>query len=310
MKLLLTGAIQYSNDQLKEIQNLGFETVFVQYENETLPLDITLNVQGVICNSLFLKNDIQNFKNLKFIQAVSAGLDRLPMDYIQDRGISIKNAHGVYSIPMAEWALSQILSIYKSNYFFHTNQMDKVWEKKRDLKELNGQTAVIVGFGNVGQEIAKRLSSFGVNILATDIYDNAKELRNNFYHISELEIPLGMADIIVLALPLTKETEHIFNKDMFSKVKKGAGLINISRGGVICETALIDAISGDILSWVSLDVFTTEPLDTTSPLWDMKNVYLTPHNSFVSDKNKDRLFKLIIQNLKDAIKNEIFTNIP
>ena len=103
-KLLLTGAFKYSGEQLSNLEHLGYEILFVQDERKPLIIDVS-DIDAVVCNSLFLYNDIKEFKNLRTIQLTSAGLDRVPLDYINEKEIQLFNARGVYSIPMAEWAI-------------------------------------------------------------------------------------------------------------------------------------------------------------------------------------------------------------
>ncbi|WP_172463479.1 NAD(P)-dependent oxidoreductase [Priestia endophytica] len=302
MKLLLTGAFKYSEEQLNKLKLLGYEIVFVQDERVPLQLDVS-DIMGVVCNGLFLSNDIKKFKKLKFIQLTSAGLDRVPLDYIKKKGIRLYTAKGVYSVPMAEWAVLKVLEIYKKSRQFYEAQRDHKWEKHRDLIELTDKTAAIIGFGSVGSEIAKRLKVFGVNIIGVgrrrEIYSS---LIDEYYLINELDIVLKKSDIVILTLPLTKDTTHLIDTKNISNMKDNGVVINISRGGVIDESALVEALKVDKFLGVALDVFVEEPLQNESLLWDFDRVTVTPHNSFVSDKTNDRLFNLIEQNLKGIIK--------
>ena len=133
MNLLVTGAVQWNHNYLNQISNLGNEIIYVQ--DERIPLDeqqINVSeIEGVICNGLFLYNNIEDFINLKYIQLTSAGYDRVPMDYIKDHNIKIYNAKGVYSIPMAEYAVCGVLELYKNTSFFYENKKIKKWEKCR-----------------------------------------------------------------------------------------------------------------------------------------------------------------------------------
>lgn len=117
MNLLLTGAFNYSKNQIEKLENLGCDITFVEDERIKLDLDVS-KFEAVVCNGLFLKNPIEEFKSLKFIQATSAGLDRMPLEYIYNNSIQLKNARGVYSIPMAEWCICKILDVYKQSFFF------------------------------------------------------------------------------------------------------------------------------------------------------------------------------------------------
>lgn len=301
MKLLLTGAFKYSEEQLNSLKLLGYEVIFVQDERIPIQIDVS-DIDAVVCNGLFLYNDIKKFKNLKFIQLTSAGLDRVPLDYIDKHRIRLFSAKGVYSIPMAEWTILKILEIYKKSRQFYEAQQKQKWEKRRDLLELTDKTAAIIGFGNVGTEIAKRLKAFGVNIIGVGRRQIESELIDEYYLIDDIGEALSKSDIVILTLPLTMETRHLIDANMITKMKNYSALINVSRGGVIDETALIEALQAGKFIGVALDVFEAEPLFKGNPLWNLDSVIVTPHNSFVSDNVNERLFKLIMKNLKDITK--------
>ena len=294
--LLLTGAFKYNQEQLNKLENLGYEIVFIQDERKALSIDVSY-IDAVVCNSLFLYNNIEWFKNLRTIQLTSAGLDRVPLEYIKEKGIELFNARGVYSIPMAEWAILKILEIYKKSRVFYKNQEQYKWEKQRDLLELTDKTAAIIGYGSVGTEIAKRLKAFGVKVIGVGRSEVESEYLNEYLLIDDLEAVLVKSDIVILTLPLTDDTRHLIDKDKISIMKDNTLLINVSRGGIIDETALIESLRNDRFFGVALDVFEEEPLNA-SPLWDCENVIITPHNSFVSDKVNERLFELMIKNLR------------
>ena len=162
--------------------------------------------------------------------------------------------------------------------------------------ELTDKTAAIIGYGNVGTEIAKRLKAFGVTVISVDKQVKKDEYVDESILIDDLDAVLEKSDIIVLTLPLTYETRHLINIDKIKVMKDDAVLINVSRGGIVAETALIKSLIEDKFLGVALDVFEEEPLNE-SPLWDYEKVIITPHNSFVSDKVNERLFELMIENL-------------
>lgn len=298
MKLLLTGAATYTEEQLNILKAKGFEITFVQNELEPLSTDCS-QFDAVVCNNLFQHNPPESFTNLKAVQLTSVGFDRVPVGYFASKGIALFNARGVYSTPMAEWVVLKILEIYKRSAEFYAQQKKKVWQKQRNLLELTDKRILIVGAGSVGTECAKRLSAFNAKILAADIYDNGCEHFDEFHPMEELNEVLPTADIVVLTLPLTEKTKGLFNKETLSLMKDSSVLVNVSRGPIIDEQALADILSEDKLLGVALDVFEEEPLSQSSPLWSDPRVIITPHNSFVSDGNSGRLFSLICQNLAE-----------
>ena len=294
MKLLLTGAFKCTDEQIEYLKSLGHDIVFLGDEREKLDFDVS-DIEGVICNGLFVYNDIEQFHSLKYIQLTSAGFDRVPMDYIKQHGIEIHNARGVYSIPMAEFAICGVLQLYKQSRFFNKNQSENKWEKHRELLELYGKTVLIVGCGSVGTECAKRFSAFGCNVLGVDLYPREDKNYNKMVTLDLLDNAISDADIVVLTLPLTDETYHLFNDKRLKRLRKNAVLVNISRGAVIDTVALIESLPN--IGGAVLDVFEEEPLPLNSPLWNMENVIITPHNSFVGDGNRNRLNNMIISNL-------------
>ncbi|MEE0859726.1 MAG: NAD(P)-dependent oxidoreductase [Acutalibacteraceae bacterium] len=302
MNLLLTGAFKYTSEQIDKLSNLGYDITFVQDERNPFECDCS-SFDAVVCNALFLYTSIEKFTRLKFVQATSAGLDRIPVQYIKEKGIILKNAKGVYSVPMAEWCICKILEVYKCSIFFGENQKQHKWEKNRHLKELSGKTAVIVGAGDIGTQIAKRLCAFDVNVLAVDIVKPKLEYYNCFYDISEIDKALKISDIVIITLPLTDSTKNLFDKKLFEKMKAESMIINMSRGGIINEDALVWALNNNKIAVASLDVFEKEPLTAESKLWETSNLFISPHNSFVSENNNKRLFNVIYKNLESIIKN-------
>lgn len=297
MKLLLTGVFRYTERQMEYIKSLGYDVKFIQ--DERLPIDFDVSdIEAVVCNGLFLYTPIEKFENLRFIQLTSAGLDRIPLDYIKEHDIKVFNAKGVYSIPMAEFAVGGVLQLYKQFDFFRKNQIQHKWEKSRNLIELSGKNILIVGAGNIGSQVAKRFKAFDANVIGIDLHPNDDCNFDNIYPVDNLDTMLPDADVIILTLPLMKETQGFFNKNKFALMKKSAVFVNVSRGKLVNQTDLIFALDNQVINGAVLDVFEDEPLTEDSPLWDMPNTVITPHNSFVGDGNNERMFNLISKNLE------------
>ena len=294
MKLLVTGAWADGKKHIDELRALGHEVVFMQYEKDSLPCEYGW-VEGVICNGLFLSHPIEKFPNLRYIQLTSAGFDRVDLDYVKVHSIEIHNARGVYSIPMAEFAICGVLQLYKQSAFFRENQRQHLWEKHRGLLELSGKNVLIVGCGSVGDECAKRFAAFDCRVIGVDLYPREDGMYREILPLEQLDTALKAADIVVLTLPLTEQTRHLIDESRLRLLKYTAVIVNIARGAVIDTEALLKYI--DNLCGAVLDVFEEEPLDNASLLWDKRNVILTPHNSFVGEMNSERLMSLIIKGL-------------
>lgn len=296
MHLLITGAWQNAQEHIAGIEALGHEIVFMPWERDALPCDPAW-VEGVICNGLFLHHPIERFPNLRYIQLTSAGFDRVDLDYVRAHGIEIHNARGVYSIPMAEFAVAGVLQVYKQSRFFYENQKLHKWEKHRGLLELYGKSVLIVGCGDVGTECAKRFGAFGCRVLGVNRTMKSNPFFEAIRPLAELDILLPEADVVVLTIGLSDETRHLMNAERLSLMKPGAVLVNLARGGLIDTAALVNALPK--LAGAVLDVLEEEPLPETSPLWAAENVLLTPHNSFVGEENGARLARVIIESINE-----------
>ena len=295
MNLLITGAWASAKEHIGEIEALGHTITFLQQERDVLPCDPAW-VEGVICNGLFLHHPIGLFPNLRFVQLTSAGYDRVDMDYVRAHGIEIHNAKGVYSIPMAEFTVSGVL--YKQARFFYENQKNHRWEKHRGLLELCGKTVTIIGCGSVGTECAKRFRAFDCKVIGINRTPRADAAFEAMLPLEKLDEALPKTDVLVLAVALTPETTRLMDRRRLGLLPHSAVVVNISRGNVLDGAALREQLNAGSLAGAVLDVIETEPLSKTDPLWDMPNVIVTPHNSFVGEGNGERLRELLFQTLE------------
>lgn len=301
MNLLISGAWHQAEEYIPIIEK-HHEVKFLQFEKDELPCE-AIWVEGIIGNGIFLSHPIESFTNLKYIQLTSAGFDRVPMNYVREHGIIINNARGVYSIPMAEYALSGVLAIYKKQRLFEEKQKKHKWEKERNLLELYRKKVCILGCGSVGTECALRFEAMGCTVYGIDPIVREHKSFFCIYHTDELKYILGKSDIVIITLPLTEKTRGMFDVDALAAVKDGAVLVNISRGALIRTEALIDELKSQRISAV-LDVFEEEPLSEDSELWYLENVIITPHNSFVGEGNGKRMSDVIMNNLREFEGNQ------
>ena len=284
MNVLVTGAFQLNSGEREQLESAGHK-VFIHGDERTL-VDCPERYEAVVCNGLFLYNSIERFTSLRVIQLTSAGLDRVPLDDIRARGIALHNAAGVYSVPQ----------LCKQGRFFAANQAQHKWEKHRGLLEISGKRVCILGCGDVGREIAKRLKAFGCHI--TGVNRTVRELPDfdEVLPLDKLADAAAACDILVCCIALTPETRGIVSDEIFDRLHDGVIFVNVARGALTDEAALTAWLQGG--GCAVLDVFAEEPLPESSPLWDMENVVLTPHNSFVGEGNRARLWERIKENLK------------
>lgn len=294
MNVLVTGAFQLNSEELAVLESAGHK-VFTR-PDERAPVEQPERYEAVVCNGLFLYNPIERFTSLRLIQLTSAGLDRVPLDYVRAHGIELHNAAGVYSVPMAEFAIGGILQLYKQSRFFAENQAQHKWEKHRGLLELSGKRACILGCGDVGREIAKRLKAFGCHVTGVNRTVRVLPDFDGVLPLDKLTEAVVACDILVCCIALSPETRGIVSEEIFDCLHDGAVFVNVARGALTDEAALTKWLQNG--GRAVLDVFEEEPLPQISPLWDMENVLLTPHNSFVGDGNRTRLWETIKENLK------------
>ena len=291
MNLLITGAWPEAKEHIAEIERMGHKVAFLQQEKEQLPCAYEW-VEGVICNGLFLHHPISLFTNLRYIQLTSAGYDRVPMKEVERRRIKIHNARGVYSIPMAEFAMAGVLELYKDMAQFRKQQERHEWIKNRKIRELAGSKVVIVGCGSVGTECAKRFKAFDCQVTGVDMIVREAPWYDEIVEIGEIDQELQEADVVVLTVPLTEDTRGLINEKRLNLIGEHGILVNIARGGIIDQKAL-----GEWNGRAVLDVFEEEPLEENSCLWEKERIIVTPHNSFVGSGNGKRLADKIIGNL-------------
>ncbi len=296
MKLLVTGSLGASPDDIRAIESLGHEVTL--HSDERIPVPDPERYEGIIGNSLFHYAGYEAFVNLKYLQITSAGYDRVPMDWVKAKGIRLYNADGVYSAPMAEWTLMRILELLKHVPQGFRSQLAGQYKKDRGWQELGRKEVLIVGFGAYGREIAKRLKAFDARVSVVNRSLKRDPNVDAFYSLDALPSLLPAADILVLAVALSPDTKHLINEAALQSMKPGALFVNAARGPIVDEEALIRALQNGPLAGAALDVFETEPLPKESPLWQLDNVLLSPHNSFSGENNHRRMMQVVLRNLK------------
>lgn len=300
MKALLTGAMPLTNEQCDALRAMGLTLTFQQSERDRVKAPEQYGI--VLCSSLFLYNPIADFTALRLVQLASAGYDRVDLDYAAAHGIKVFNAGGVYSVPMAEFAIGGILELYKQSPFMLENQRAHLWKKHRGLLELTGKRICIVGTGEVGREIAHRLKAFGCILVGVNRTLREEADFASILPLEKLPEACAQSDIVILSIALTNETRALVRSAVPQCMKEGAVLVNVARGGLVDTNALAEALKSGRLFGAALDVFEEEPLPPSSPLWDLPNVVLTPHNSFVGEGNNGRMWKTVYHNLKGALQ--------
>ncbi len=254
---------------------------------------------------------LSHFPNLKLIFTFSSSVNRMPFNYIKEKNIILTNSKGLHTEHMSEHALAMILA--------HTRQLDLAIKRQEEHKwsqgegtftTVHGKSLCIVGAGSIGSALARKASAMGMTV--TGVSRSGKENSNyqKMYQQKDLKIALPDADVVVLLTPLTHETHHLFDADIFAAMKKQSVFINISRGETVDETALIEALTNGTLIFAGLDVFQEEPIGESSIFWGMPNVLITPHTAGDIDDYFERalmLFSDVFADFKTgkAVRNRV-----
>ena len=232
---------------------------------------------------------VRTAPQLRWVQATFAGAGqqlaaaRLARDDVER--IIWTSSVGIHVTPLGEWALFGILALTKGLPRLEADKRARQWAHY-PVDEARGTTVLIVGLGEIGREVARLATAFGMDVLAT---------RRNEGDLDEF---LPLADSVVITLPLTAETRGMFDRRRIGLMKPGAILVNIGRGPVVDEDALIDALRSGHLRGAALDVYATEPLPAESPLWELDNVILSPHTAAQSVHENERIVELFADNLR------------
>jgi phosphoglycerate dehydrogenase-like enzyme len=269
----------------------------------------------IFVGASLLPKHLQIAKKLKWIHATTAGVGQLTYPDLVASGIVVTNASGVFSVPMAEHTIGLLLALAR-NFPDSVRQQDQkiwsqqaLWDKPQHLSELNGATLVIVGFGSIGREIAKRAAALEMQVIGVTRSGQGDATHTQrIVSVEMLDEVLPEADYIVVAVPETGETKHLFNEERLTKMKLGARLINLGRGSAIDEAALVRALERSRLGGAALDVAEVEPPPAESPLWNAPNLFITPHTSAISSRLWQRETDLIVHLLEQWFARKELSN--
>ena len=248
---------------------------------------------------------LKDGKKLKWIHSTAAGVAQLMYPELRDSGILVTNPSGIFSVPMGEHTMGLLLALAR-NFPDSVRQQDRarwsqqeLWDKPQHLTELNGQVLLIVGYGSIGREVAKRAKAFDMRVWGvTRSGDGDGAHVEKVVTAENLNEVLPQADFVVIAAPETAETKQLMGAEQIRRMKRGARLINVARGSLLDEAALVRALESGALGGAALDVASTEPLPPESPLWKVPNLMITPHTSAVSDRLWVRQTEILIKLLE------------
>lgn len=304
--------MKVKDTHLKAIKDI-LPTATITVTNDTLP---TINQDIKDAEILIVPNvnhiNFAQDKTLKWVHVTFAGVDTLSQSLL-DSDVLITNSSGIHPIPIAEHVFAFLLMLtHKMNLTFR-NQLLKKWEvtpQVLQLSEVHEKAISIVGMGRIGTKIVELAKAFDMQVFGVvrNPRDQDKSI-DKIYTIDQLLEVLPQVDYVVNCLPLTKDTHHIFTLDHFKKMKKSAYFINVGRGKTVVEKDLIQALQQKIIAGAGIDVTEEEPLPSTSPLWNLENVIITPHTSGLTPYYMDRAIAIFCENLKAYLDKKPMPNL-
>jgi phosphoglycerate dehydrogenase-like enzyme len=246
---------------------------------------------------------------VRWLHTPSAGVDRVLIPPVLERDITVTNSAGVHAIPIAEFVLALLLSHAKGLAAYRAAQAEARWERSFTPGELYEQTLLILGIGGIGQAIASRAAAFGMRVFGSRRSPGPMEGVAQVVGMDDWRALLPEADAVVIAAPLTDATRGMLDPAAFAAMKPSAYLINIARGAIIDEPALIAALREGRIAGAALDTFEQEPLPPDSPLWSLPNVTITPHITAGSPRMRERQIGLFLENLRRLRGGEPLLNV-
>jgi phosphoglycerate dehydrogenase-like enzyme len=273
------------------------------------PSDAEVYLNGFKLKNTTLHKVLAAAPTIRWQHTPSAGVNHILTPTFLSHDIILTNGSGVHAIPIAEFVLNFMLYHAKNVRKLEDLQANHHWLKWLELQELYNKTLLIIGTGNIGQEIALRAKAFGMQIWGSR--RNPEPLPNfdKIVGANEWKALLAEADYVVIATPLTPETKGLINADTLRLMRPSAYLINIARGAIVDENALLTALRQGWIAGAGLDTFETEPLPTESPFWSLPNAFITPHCSALTPELRSRIVKLFLDNLTSYQRGEKLRNV-
>ena len=264
-----------------------------------------VSVSGMWKNTL-----LGEAKRLRFIQSISAGINQYDTEAIRAAGVRLASAQGVNANAVSDHAMALILALLRRLPEARDNQAKHVWRpmmgdfaKRED--ELEGKTLVIVGLGRIGGRLARLARAFGMRVLG--VRQNPAAGANNadsVHALSELPALLPQADVVALTCPLTPQTKGLIGAAALRLMKPTSYLVNVARGACVVEAELAEALRQGVIAGAALDTTEEEPLPATSPLWDMRQVLITPHTAGETHRYEDNVLAIMTENLERLWRGE------
>ena len=264
----------------------------------------------LVVSGLWQNTLLDRAGRLRFIQSIGAGTDQFPRDELKRRGVRLASALGVNARAVAEHAMALILALSRRLPEARDNQGKQVWrgmigELAEREDEIGGKTLLVVGLGDIGGRLARLAKAFDMHVIGLRrVPLSGRGAADAVHRMDELNALLPEADFVALTCPLTKETESLIDAQAFGQMRPSAHLVNVARGRIVDEAALVEALATRRIAGAGLDVAAEEPLPPSSPLWGMPHVLITPHTAGETRRYEDNVIDLLLDNVERIWRGE------
>ena len=302
MKVVILDAKTLTNDDIdfSVFDEFGEVTIY-DYTKYDEIAERVKDSEIILCNKCIMnKETLKNAGNVKYIGLFATGYNNVDIEYTNERNITVCNAGSYSTNAVAQHVFALILEHYNKVGEYNKLVKDGGWihsEKFspfKPMKEMDGRTLGIVGYGSIGKKVAKIAQAFDMKVLAY----NRSPKKDESVRFVEMDELLEKSDIVSIHCPLNSDSEKMCNKEFFEKMKDGALFINTSRGGVVDEQALIDAVKSKKISGAGLDVVAVEPMEKHEEILDIDNIIITPHSAWAPVETRTRLVEIVKNNIK------------
>ena len=242
-------------------------------------------------------------KNLKWVQSLGAGVDGIADQPALGPEVLLTRIHGIHGAPLSETAITHMLALTRRIPEALVNQKHHRWQKFV-LPLVDGKTAGIFGVGAIAEELAPKLKALGMKVVGIDVRLRQLPGFDEMVHTDDLLTAAAGLDYLIVLAPLTPETRGIVGAEVFAAIKPSSYLLNLGRGGVVDEGALVAALDAGEIAGAALDVFAEEPLPEDSPLWDRDDILITPHNAGLNDEYVHRALPIVMTNMRHFLAGE------
>lgn len=243
---------------------------------------------------------------IEWVHTTSAGVDTFPLDRYGDAGVALTNSSGVHGASVGETSIGFMLMLGRRLHTFVKNQIEHEWDRPAwdEAFTLAGESVCVIGLGTVGRGIAKRAAGLGMTVTGVRRAAESIDPVTVVFPPDELHAAIESVRFVALAVPLTDETQGMIGEREFAVMREDAYLVNVARGAVVDEPALVEAVRQGSIAGAALDVFNAEPLPPTSPLWDLDDVIVSPHAAVADRAFYRAIAALVRENLKQITADE------